>query len=166
MVKTVLHLSGTEPKDVYIKKNTCTVTSLLYGVAHVCTWKVMWSSCVNNEEREAEREQTWPCVCVCVRVFVPAHAWFEDMILGTEFLHAICPCIWVFMPERTHFCQVFVMWMFCPLNTCACASVSTFLKRGLWWYCNRTHFTALSGESERGNEREMRGKWGFLPLFK
>lgn len=70
--------------------------------------------------------------CVCVCDFVPAHVWFEGMIFGTDFLHVICLCIWVFTPECTHFCQVFVMWMFWLLNTCVCICIH-FLKRGLWW---------------------------------
>ncbi len=69
------------------------------------------------------------CLCVCVCDFVPAHVWFEDMIFGTDFLHAICLCIWVFTPQRTHFCQVFVMWMFWLLNTCV--RLYPLFKKGL-----------------------------------
>lgn len=103
----------------------------------------------------------WLCYRGCLwlkHLCGPAHVWLQNMIFRTDFLHAICLCIWVCTPERTHSCQVFVTWMFWLLNTCVCNCI-------LWRYCNRTHFTALSGESEGGNERKMTGKWGFSPLL-
>lgn len=99
------------------------------------------------------------CACACACGFVPAHVGMEDMMSGTDFLHAICLCIWVSTPEHTQYCQVFVMRMFWLLNTCACICIH-FFKKELVMGIVIEPILQRSPEKVnvemRGNEREMR----------
>lgn len=78
------------------------------------------------------------------RKYVQTYCWLQNLIFRTVFLRANCLCIWDRMAECT---QVFATRMFGALEYYY--KGTTFFKSGLWWYHNRSHFTAL------------RGKWGW-----
>lgn len=95
-------------------------------------------------------------ICVCFWLwFFPYLVWRHD---PWDFLHAICLCIWVFPPERAHFCQVFVMWMFWLLNTSVCMCIH-FFKKGLVMGIVIEPILQHTLGKVNG---EMRGKWGFF----
>lgn len=70
-------------------------------------------------------------ICVLVPFFHAMFGWRHGL-WDKLFFHAICLCIRVFPPECTHFCPVYIIWIFWHLNISVCICIHSF-KGGLWW---------------------------------